>query len=168
MDNQFWQWVYNIIVSKEFISSIFGGLISGIISIVISIITVKSEVKHQKNIMNKEQNYKEKSNYCVVNDELEENKQILESYTSYFSANPQQEEIDTRKINMLKLQDNAWKNTRVVLLSLKDNELSKDISKFYKMVYGINNTTIVKKELPTDMLNKLKTLQEKIENVIRN
>lgn len=166
MENQFWLWIYNIVISKEFLSSIFGGIIAGITSILVAKITLSSEFKNERALDDSKQNQLEQSKFLLIKDELERNKIIIQKYIESISitANVNSYDLDNAfKYNGIgRPSDEAWREARSTLFLSDKIELIKEISKLYQDIYSMITLRHVSVSVLKSTLEKLTEVVDKI------
>lgn len=161
MQSEFGLWVYNIIISKEFVSSICGGAIAGILSLLIAKLTLSSEFKNQRKMDNIQARNLEKSAFLMLKDELQRNRIIIDGYNKYYLLHSEASYVKVNAINIGSPEDMAWKEIRKVIFLSGKKELIDKIARHYHVIFMMqsnNNLTI----------ESLQSSLDKIDSIIRD
>ncbi|AFK87428.1 MULTISPECIES: hypothetical protein [Thermoanaerobacterium] len=142
------------------VEGLIGTLVGGILSWIGSYFSLREEFINQKKLNKREEIKKEKSAFLVLKDELEENKIVIRGYINFMDSNNKLY-IDFRNDNINQVRDQAWKQVRERIF-LCDDGITGEISKFYKVIYGMENADMMRKEDVDIMYNECKKLMNEI------
>lgn len=167
MKDEFGLWLYNIIVSKEFLASVCGGIIGGLASIFVAKMTLSSEFKNQRKIESSQNKRTEKSTFLMVKDELEKNRIVITGYVK------STEDQNTKMFNIQKAleagvgapSDEAWRAARSILFLSENEVLVKKISELYKGIYAIITVKYISLESPKYVLEQLDDVIDDISKI---
>lgn len=168
MSNDFGLWFYNISVSKEFISSILGGIVGGGLSIFVARLTLNIEFKNQNKIINQQNKEKETNAFLIIKDEIEEN---IMRFNDYIDTDHKKEIREIKEnpiINLSKFKgeiafNSSWNEVKGIIIGSPCKELTKEIIKLYHNINRIKNATSIRENVLKELIDIGNKITKKID-----
>lgn len=150
-------------MQNDLFSGLVGSIFGGIIAVMSSNNALKRQYENQKEHFKQEEAKKEKVALLTIDDELEENRIVLEGYLNFINTN-NKNKIDFRQDNVNMVSSEAWKKLREVVFLSANKEITKKISRFYKGMYCVQNTDYLPKDLVQEMISDCISIKNDINN----